>query len=94
MSSNPAECAIKNPSLVEGFFMACIRPVRTHNINKEVEFETEEIAWQSVARRGILDCFSFVFRLLRFFLDQFFIKNTPFASFISFKYAVFKPALL
>ena len=53
-------------------------------INKEVD----------VARRGILDCFSFVFRLLRFFLDQFFIKNTPFASFISFKYAVFKPALL
>ena len=28
-------------------FMACIRQVRTHNINKEVEFETEEIARQS-----------------------------------------------
>ena len=27
--------------------MACMRPVRTHNLNKEVEFETEEIAWQS-----------------------------------------------
>ena len=28
MSSNPAECAIKNPSLAEGFFMACIRRLR------------------------------------------------------------------
>ncbi len=36
VSSNPAECAIKNPSLAEGFFMACIRPVRTHNLIKEL----------------------------------------------------------
>lgn len=62
--------------------MACIRPVRTHNLIKELS--------SSVARRGILDFYPVVFRLSRSFLDSFLGFFTPISWLSKFKYIVFK----